>query len=156
MTIQEAQSKFERLKSYTEVKSEIRTYQSFVNILSELDARSFTETELNKIQDQLAKIEFDSAKKKKSIHFLKQFNTFKSFLKTEFSLVGKNYYTGLGMSLGMALGMSLGISFMSLIGITLSMTGGMIAGMVLGMFIGQTKDKEAEKENRVLSSIGSM
>ncbi len=156
MTIQETQSKFEKLKSTTQVKSEMRTYQSFINILIDLNERTFSDTELQKLEEQLEKIEFDIVKRKKSVHFLKQLNTFKAFLKTEFSLVGKNYYTGLGMSLGMALGMSLGISFMSLIGISLSMTGGMIVGMIAGMMIGQSKDKEAERENRVLSSIGSM
>ncbi|MFP2996964.1 hypothetical protein ABN763_13690 [Spongiivirga sp. MCCC 1A20706] len=150
MTIEKAIETFDNLKNNTSRKVEIKIFRDFQTILSNLLERNLTNKQLEKVESQLEKIDFSPHKKSTARHFSIQLSNFKTFLKSELSLITKGYYVGIGLAIGMSLGMSIGIGFMSLIGISLSMIGGMIVGMIIGMAIGQTMDKKAEDENRVL------
>ena len=56
MTLQEAYNFFESLKTETTKKSEIKVYEKFLHILSELKIREFTTDEILSIERELDRL----------------------------------------------------------------------------------------------------
>ncbi len=145
MNIIEALGFFEKQLKETDKKREIKIYRSFISILSNLKSRDLSENQLLSIENEIEILNLKSNPENKRKYFSKKLNTFKTFLKKEFSLISEGHYTAIGMSLGMCFGVafetSLGPSGTSL---------GLALGMLIGLVIGRAKDLEAEKQNRVL------
>ncbi|MDG1803943.1 hypothetical protein [Flavicella sp.] len=146
MTLEQATIVLEKLILETEKKSYLRTLKKFSYLITALKKREFSEDEIATIEKQLALLETDKSPK----FYRSQLQKFQSFLKSNFSLVTKNYYTELGTALGLSFGVALGTSVLSHLEISNRITFGMLIGMVAGMGIGKYLDQKAQNESRVL------
>ena len=148
MTINDTINFFESLLTQTDKKSEIKVYENFIAILSNLKNRELTIEQLQSIEEELETLDLKSNPENKKRYFSKKLNEFKKYLKDELSLISEGYYTAIGMSLGMSFGVAIGASFGGSTGIAL----GISIGMLIGLVIGRNKDAEAEKQGRVLKT----
>ncbi|MFT4696926.1 MAG: hypothetical protein ACI9SJ_000042 [Flavobacteriaceae bacterium] len=148
MTIIEASQFFKRVLKETDNKREIKVYNSFIDILSNLKTRDLTEEQFLLINNEIKTLNLKSNPENKRRFFNKKLTIFKRFLKDNFSLITEGYYTTLGISLGMSFGVAIGASFGESTGIAI----GISMGMLIGSAIGRNKDLEAEKNNRVLKN----
>ena len=148
MTINNTIIFFESLLIRTDKKSELKVYENFITILSDLKNKDLSDGQLQSIEVELDNLKLKSNPKNKKRHFSKKLTAFKKYLKEELSLISEGYYTTIGMSLGMSLGVAIGASFGESTGIAL----GISLGMLIGLAIGRNKDAEAKKEGRVLKT----
>jgi len=139
---------FEDLITKTDIKSEIKIYNSFIAILTDLKSKKLTQKQYQVIEKELDKLELKLATVNKKRYFNKKLNIFKNYLLKEFSLITEGYYTAIGLSLGMAFGVAFGASFGKSLGISL----GISLGLVFGVVIGSQIDAKAKSEGRVLKT----
>ncbi len=139
MTLQEAYTFFESLKSNTTKKSEMKVYEKFLHILNGLKIREFSKDEIQFIETELDRLDLKSNPQNKKKYYNKAFTQFESYLKDTFSLTTKGYYTNLGMILGMAFGAAFGavifFAFERSMGITFGISFGMIIGLIIGAYM---------------------
>ncbi|MFD2565366.1 hypothetical protein [Aquimarina rubra] len=160
MNINEASKFFKNLITETDVKSEIRVYEKFITILSQLEHKNLSEEEEKVIEDRLDTFDVEIPRGDRKKYYRKKLTEFLSFLKKEFSMITEAYYMTLAMSLGMCFGMSLGMTFGIVFGsgsevsngLIYGMTFGMMIGMSIGLAIGASMDAKAKKEGKVLST----
>ncbi|OEK08941.1 hypothetical protein A8C32_13610 [Flavivirga aquatica] len=157
MSIKETIEFFKNLLKETSTKNEIKVYQSFISILLDLGNKDLTEGQISRIEEKIKTMNLKSSPKNKRKYFNKKLTVFKQFLKDEFSLIIKGYYTSLGVSLGMVLGMCFGViigvitgAFGNSVRLALWSALGMIIGLTIGLIIGRNKDIASEKLNRIL------
>ena len=133
MTLKNAINHFNRLVSETTKKSEIKVYQDFIHILTSLEKRNLTESEVQSIEAELDALDLINGNPtNRKRHFNKAIQLFKKYLMDTFSLITKGYYTNLGIALGSSLGLLFGIVFLSSLERSL--------GISLGISVGaQTK-----------------
>ncbi|MFK5854842.1 MAG: hypothetical protein QM503_01850 [Bacteroidota bacterium] len=146
MNIVDATAFLERLKTRTDKKSEIKIYNNFIGILSDLENRELSSIQLQLIENELDNIDLKAEAKNQKRYLSKKLESFKAFLKNELSLISEGYYSALGISLGMTFGAAFGVVFDKSVGITY----GVSLGLILGLIIGKMLDSHAEKQNRVL------
>ena len=146
MTTDEANKFLITLKSQATKRSELKVYDDFIQTLTKLSKRDLSIENIISIESKLDELKLKSNDRNKKKYFRKALNSFKEYLKREFSLVSKGYYTAIGMSLGMCFGISLGIPILKGIGTPI----GLVSGMLIGLIIGVIMDTKAEKEGRVL------
>jgi hypothetical protein len=144
MKLNEASDYFEDLRIGTNKKSEIRVYESFIRLISNLVNRNLTNEELQSIEIKLDELDLKSNPANSIKYFRKRLNEFKKHLKDRLSLISEGYYTAIGLSLGVAFGAAFGSIF--------GMGNGIAIGMICGLAIGAYLDYEAKKHNRVLES----
>lgn len=145
MKLNKASAFFKNLIIESDNKSEIKIYERFISILTELDSRDLSEEQLKSIEEKLDSLNFNENSDNRKKHFKQQLNLFVGYLKKKLSLISKGYYTAIGMSLGMSFGVAFGAAFENV-------SYGLIFGMVIGMIIGTAKDSKAKKEGKVLST----
>ncbi len=150
MTLQDAYNFFESLKIDTTIKSEIRVYETFNNILSELKIRKFSKDEIQSIETELESLNLKFTPENRKKYFNKALTKFEKYLKDTFSLISKGYYTKLYGGLGLSFGLLFGVVFLSSWERSLGISLGLIIGMVMGAIIGQSMDTKAKSEGRVL------
>ncbi len=150
MTLQEAYSFFESLKIETINKSEIKIYEKFLYIITELKSRKFSKDEIQSIEAELDSLNLESNPENKKKYFKKALSKFEKYLKDTFSLTSKRYYTSIGIGLGSSFGILFGIVFLSGLERSLGISLGLIIGMVIGLIIGRYMDAKAIREGRVL------
>ena len=150
MTIKETKTLFEELLSKASKKSEIRLYEKFVYILTQLSTREFKEKEIQTIETELEKLQPNTNKPHKLRFSQKALYKFETFLKKTFSLTTKDHYTTLGTALGMSFGIAFGLTLLSSLERSMGITIGLCAGMILGMVVGKSMDAKAKRESRVL------
>ncbi len=148
MNINEATDFFKSILTDTDKKSEIKVYESFIAILSDLKDRELTEEQLQSIEVELKSLKLNAYPENKKKYFNKKLNAFKNYLKKELSLISEGYYTAIGLSLGMSFGVAIGAGLGESLGVSL----GISLGMIIGLIIGVSKDTEAKKQNRVLKT----
>jgi hypothetical protein len=85
MTLQDAYNFFESLKIDTTRKSEIRVYEKFNYILSELKIRKFSKDEIQSIEDELESLDLKSNPENRKKYFNKALTKFEKYLKDTFS-----------------------------------------------------------------------
>lgn len=146
MTTDEAIKFFNTLKHQTTTKSELKIYDDFIQTLASLNKRSFSKVDVYSIETELDQLNLWSNPKHKKKYFRKALHTFKTYLKTEFSLTSKGYYTAIGMSLGMCFGVAFGSVIHEFIGIP----SGLAIGLLIGLCVGRYMDIKAEKTGNVL------
>ena len=146
MTTDAAIKFFNTLRTQTTKKSELKVYDDFIQTLTKLDERDLSTENIISIESELDNLNLKTNNENKKKYFSKALNSFKEYLKKEFSLISKGYYTAIGMSLGMCFGVSLGIPILKGIGTPI----GLVSGMLIGLVIGAIMDTRAEKEGRVL------
>lgn len=144
MTLKNAVTHFKSLVAETTKKSEIKVYQEFIQILSSLEKRDLSETEIQAIEAELEALDVNSASTHSNKHYKKALQQFKKYLKDTFSLTTKGYYTNMGVGLGTSFGVLFGVvvlgSFERSMGISL----GISLGMLMGLLIGRHLDAQVE------------
>ena len=150
MTVQEAYTFFESLRTETTKKYEIRVYEKFLHILSELKIRAFSKDEIQSIETELDSLNLKSNPKNRKKYFKKTLSKFEKYLKDTFSLTTKGYYTNMGIGLGSSFGILFGVVVLSSFERSLGISLGMIIGMLIGLTIGRDMDSKAVSEGRVL------
>jgi len=150
MTIQNAINYFESLKIETTKKSENKIYDKFIHILSQLKKREFSKDETLSIETELDGLKLESNYVNRKKHFKKALDKLEKYLKENFSLTTKGYYTYLGTAFGMSLGMFFGLIFLSNWERSMGISLGMMFGMFIGLAIGRSMDAKAVPEGRAL------
>lgn len=148
MTIQEAYTFFERLKTETTNKHEIKVYEKFLHILSGLKLRAFSKDENQTIETELDSLNLNPKNRKK--YFRKAHSKFEKYLKETFSLTTEGYYTKLYGALGLSFGLLFGVAILSNLERSLGISLGLVGGMVVGSLIGRRKDAEAKAAGNIL------
>jgi len=150
MTLKEAKNYFERLKTETTQNSEIKFYEKFLHILTELKSREFSNDEIQSIEAELDSLNLKSNPENRKKYFKTALSNFEKFLKYTFSLTSKSYYTNMGIGLGSSFGLLFGIVFLSSFERSLGIALGVSIGMLIGLIIGRSMDAKAKSESRVL------
>jgi len=150
MTLQKAYNFFESLKIETTKKSEIRVYEKYLHVLSELKNRDFSKDEIQSIETELEGLNLESNPGNRKNYFVKAFSQFEKFLKDTFSLISKGHYTKLGIGLGSSFGILFGIVILSGLERSLGIALGLSFGMLIGLIIGRNMDSQAKAAGRML------
>ena len=87
MKLQEAYNFFESLKTETTKNTEIKLYEKFLHMLTELKSRDFSEDEMQSIEAELDSLSLDSNPENPKKHFAKALRKFEKYLKNTFSLI---------------------------------------------------------------------
>lgn len=152
--LQETIDYLSSLMEATHVKKELRTYQSFISLLKDLQSKKLTKMDQEKIENQLTELKLTSDSTSKIKQIKKAKRIFMAFLQKTFAFITKDYYTGmymsLGLSIGMSLGMGIGVAFGMPKGLVFGMMTGMTIGMCIGLLLGNMKDAIAVREGRIL------
>ena len=143
MKIKETLNFFLNLKNDSVEKSEIKVYDKYIEILSDLKNRDLTQNQIQSIESELEVLNLNIESDNRKKHFTKKLTEFEKFLKDKLSLIPEGHY----MSYGMIFGMLAGALSQFYIGIY-----SLIAGMLIGMVIGAIMDSEARKQGRVLKT----
>jgi len=150
MTLQEAYSFFESLKTETTKKYEIKVYEKFLHILSGLKNREFSKDEIQSIETELDSLNLKSNPENRKKYFKKTLTKFEKYLKDTFSLTSKGYYTercvGYGVLFGVVAGVLIGERFERSLGISF----GICMGMFIGVFIGRRMESQAKAAGNML------
>ncbi len=150
MTLQEAYNFFESLKTETTKKSEIKVYEKFLHILSELKKRDFSKDEIQSIETELKRLNLESNPENRKKYFGKALHKLNDYLRKTFSLIPNGYYTTIGIALGVAFGPVLGVLFMPFFERSLGISAGVCIGMIIGLLAGQHLDSQAKAAGNVL------
>ena len=150
MTLQEASHFFEKLKSETTSKTEIKVYNQFLDILKKLEKREFTTDEIQAIENELDHLQLKSNPENSKNFFKKALREFENYLKDTFSLTSRGYYTNLGVSLGLLFGVVAGVLIGERFERSVGISFGICIGLFLGIYIGRRKDAKAEAAGNIL------
>jgi len=150
MTLQDAYNFFESLKIETTKKSEIRIYEKFLHILSELKNRDFTTDEIQSIETELDSLNLESNPENRKKYFGKALHKLNEYLKSTFSLIPGGYYITYGIAIGVAFGPVLGVLFGQFFEKSLGISIGISIGIVVGLLAGQYLDYQAKAAGNVL------
>lgn len=150
MTLQEAHNFFESIKTETSKKSEIKVYEKFLHILSELKIREFSDDEIQSIEAELDLLNIDSNPKNRNRYFRKTLSKFEKFLKDTFSLTTKGHYAELGIALGMGFGVVAGVLIGERTEKSLGISFGISFGLLIGILVGRHMDSKALAEGNVI------
>ena len=150
MTLQAAYNFIENLKTETTKKSEIKVYEKFLHILSELKIRGLSNDEIQSIETKLDSLNLKSNPKNRKKYFKKVLSTFEKYLRDTFSLTTKRYYTELGIALGASFGILFGVVFLSSWERSMGISLGLIIGSGIGGAIGRSMDTKAIAEGKVI------
>ena len=150
MTLQAAYNFFESLKTETTNKYEIKVYEKFLHILSELKIRAFSIDEIESLETELDRLNLKSNPKNRKKYFKKALSKFEKYLRDTFSLTTKRYYTELGIVLGASFGILFGVVFLSSWERSMGISLGLIIGSGIGGAIGRSMDTKAISEGKVI------
>jgi len=150
MTLQAAYNFIENLKTETTKKSEIKVYEKFLHILTELKIRAFSNDDIQSIERELDRLNLKSNSENRKKYFKKALSTFEKFLKDTFSLTSKRYYTELGIALGASFGILFGVVFLSSWERSMGISLGLIIGSGIGGAIGRSMDSQAKAAGKML------
>ena len=148
MTLQEALTIFENLKTETTKKAKIKVYENFIYIFKGLKSRNLPEDEIQSIETELDRLNLNN---ENNLNFFKKaLNEFEKYLKNNFSLISKGYYTKLYGGLGLSFGLLFGVVFLSNLERSLGISLGLIGGMIVGSIIGRNMDSQAKASGNML------
>ncbi len=150
MTLKEAYNFFESLKTETTKKYEIKVYEKFLHILTELKNREFSKDEIHSIETELDSLNLKSNPENRKKYYKKAHSKYEKYLKETFSLTTKEYYQKLYGGLGLLFGLLFGVVFLSSLDFNWRISSGMIGGMVVGSLIGRHMDAQAEAAGNML------
>ena len=150
MTLQEALHIFHNLKAESTNTSEIKVFDKYIYLLSQLENRAFTKEEMQSIEMVLDSFDLKSSHKSSTKFFKKALRKFEEFLKDTFSLTSKDHYSKLGAGLGMSFGILFGVVFLASFERSLGISMGLLGGMIIGSAIGKSMDAKALSESRVI------
>lgn len=151
MEIKETIDFFLNLKNNSVQKSEIKVYDRYIGILSDLKNRDLTETQILLIESELKTLNLDMKSENRKKYLKRKLSEFQKFLKDKLSLVSEGYYAGIGAGIGILLGSILSMFTFSYFD-AYSLLIGINGGMILGAILGGIRDTEAKKQGRVLKT----
>ncbi len=128
MRLAETLDFFQNLKNNTAEKSEIKLYNNYVGILTDLKNRDLTENQVLSIETELENLNLKSESEISIKLLKKKISEFQKFLKDKLALVPEGYYTGVGVGTGILLGSIFSLIFQSYLGaysILFGINGGM-------------------------------
>jgi hypothetical protein len=150
MTLKNAINFFESLVSETSKKSEIKVYQEFIQIITGLEKKNLSESEIQSIEKELDSLDLESNPGNRKKYFKKTLSKFETYLKDTFSLTSKGYYTNLYSGLGLSFGLLFGVAILSNLERSLGISLGLIGGMLVGSIIGRNMDSQAKAAGNML------
>ena len=150
MTIKNAIDLFKGLETETTKKSEIRVYKEFIEILTNVENRTFTTSEIESLEKELDALELNSIVTNKKRHFKKALHHFKKYLKDTFSLITKGYYTALGITFGASIGLLFGIIFLSGLERSMGISIGVSAGTFIGIIIASYLESQLKAAGKLI------
>lgn len=150
MTLKNAKNLFNRLVAETTKKSEVKVYRDFIKILTHLENRSFTKSEVHSIETELDALALNSTKTNKIKHLKKSLQEFKKYLKDTFSLITTGYFTKLGITLGASIGLLFGILFLSSLERSLGISLGISVGTLIGIIISSNLESQAKASGKLI------
>jgi len=150
MTLQDALNYFKNLESETTKRSEIKVYQKFIQILTSLENRDLSDSEIQSIEQELDALDLNSTTTNNKKYFNKAFKQFQKYLKDTFSLTTKGYYTNIGIGLGVSFGVVFGIVVLSSFERSLGISFGITLGMLIGLIIGRNLDSQAMASGKIV------
>jgi len=133
---------FKRLLSKTTKNSEIRIFNRFISILTNLKNKDLTPAQLNSIEAYIHYLELEKIPSFSNELFKQKLNKFRKHLKTKLRFVPHSFYTTLGVSFAIPFG--IGIVVTNGIGITI------ILIVVFIIAAGIIKDAFIKKQGRSL------
>jgi len=150
MTLKYAFNYFKTLASKTSEKSETKVYQEFIKIISSLEEKNLSETEVQSIEKELDALDLNSPNGSNRKHYNKALTQFKKYLKDTFSLTTKGYYTNIGIALGSSFGVVFGVVLLSTFERSLGIALGISFGMLIGLLIGRHFDSQAKASGKMV------
>lgn len=138
MTSKNAIKLFHRFAAKATKRSDIRIYQEFIRILSNLENRELTQAETESIESKLDAMEL-TGPVKKIVHYRTALRRFERYLLESFSFVTKGYYKKRGIAFGAVLGVVVGTVWLSdferSIGISLAVSVGTLLGIIVADYL---------------------
>jgi ElaB/YqjD/DUF883 family membrane-anchored ribosome-binding protein len=150
MTIKNAINLFNRLVSETTKKSEIKVYRDFIEILTNVEKRNLTESEVETLEAELNALELNSTSTNRERHLKKALQQFKKYMKETFSLIPKGYYTSLGITFGASIGLLFGIIFLSSLERSIGISLGISIGTLIGIIIASYLESQAKASGNLI------
>jgi hypothetical protein len=150
MTLKNAFNFFESLVTETSKKSELKIYQEFTQIITGIENKNLSVSEIQSIETELDSLNLKSNPENRKKHFRKALSKFETYLKDTFSLTSKGYYTKLYGALGLSFGLLFGVAILSNLERSLGISLGLIGGMVVGSLLGREKDAQAKAAGKML------
>lgn len=136
------------LKNDSVEKSEIKVYDKYIGILSDLKNRDLTQNQIQSIESELETLNLNAESDNRKKYLKQKLSEFQKFLKDKFDLVSDGFYAGTGIVLGSIFSML----YLSVLG-TYSLLTRIIRGLILGAVLGGIRDLEAYKQGRILITI---
>lgn len=150
MTLKNTISFFENLIAGSTKRSEIKVFNEFIDVLKKLEQRAFTTHEIRSIEAALDNLNLQSSPKNRKKFFRSALNNFKAFLKDDFSLTTKGYYTQLYVNTGMLFGVVIGVLIGSRFERSLGISFGICMGLFIGAFMGRRQDAKVKAAGNML------
>ncbi|WP_461589759.1 hypothetical protein [Winogradskyella sp.] len=150
MTLKNTLTFFESLVAETSRESEIKVYQEFIQIISNIEKKNLSENEIQSIETEFDNLNLKSSPENRKKYFKKALSDFKKYLKDTFSLTPKGYYTNLYGGLGLVFGLLFGVAILSNLERSLGISLGLIGGMVVGSIMGRSKDAQAKTDGKMV------
>ena len=146
MTLTETITFLENDKKRTDKKSQRKSYETFIAILTDLKTKDLDQEQFQTIEKQLDNLQLSSKLSFKELR--RNFSKLQEFLKVKFSLTEEGHYTSLGIALGMCFGVTFGAIIERYIGAGV----GISIGMTIGIVIGKSMDSKAEINGKALKT----
>jgi hypothetical protein len=150
MTLKKALEYFQIKVSETSSKTEIKVYKEFIRILTRLEERDLSASDIKAIENELKRLHLDSTIAHNKRYYKKALTQFEKYLEDTFSLTTKGHYTKIGIALGMTLGLLFGVVFLSSIERSMGIALGMALGMFIGLLIVRNLDAKALSSGNVV------
>jgi hypothetical protein len=150
MTLKNAINLFNRLVSETTKKSEIKVYRDFIKILTNLEKRHLTESEVENLEKELDTLELISKITNNKRHFNKELQQLKDYLVETFSIITKGYYIVKGITIGGSVGLLFGIIFLSSLERSLGISLGISVGTLIGIIIASYLESQAKATGNLI------
>ncbi|MBN1119287.1 MAG: hypothetical protein JXA77_18905 [Bacteroidales bacterium] len=150
MTLKNVINLLNGLVSETTKKSEIKVFHDFIHVLSSLEKRNLSESEVQSIETELDALDLNCTTTNKKRHFSKALQKFKKYLKNTFSLITKGYYTNLAITYGALTGLLFGITFLSGLERSLGISLGVAVGALVGLIISSYLDSQAKASGNLI------
>lgn len=128
----------------TNKKSEIKTFENFISILTRLKEKEISPEQQEGIESYLHYLELEKIPSFSNEIFKKKLTQFRKYLKNKLGFVPTNYYTTLALSFGV----SFTVSFSIQKNIDLTIKIGVISAVILVIAIAVMIDSRIKRQNR--------
>ena len=132
--------------SQAEKKSEITTFERFIEVLENLEDKELSSKQRDKIEAYLAYLKLDEIPDFNNDMFKQKLKKFKSFLSQKMRFVPRNYF--LFLAVIFAGPFVIGFTIQPKVDFNIKL--GVITAVVLVMFLGNLLDRKIKRENRDL------